>query len=354
MRLLKRFYLKEFLAACGVVAVGLSAMLAAFDLINSMSALRAAGLWGLVKYAALVLPGYMVYTMPMAVLFASLFTVGHAVKNREAVAVMAAGGRVRTLFLPLAAAGAVLAVFVFGLSQFVAPGATLLAKRMTQSGKGALFTEGAVWARAGDGSLVRFSLYSKETGSAREVEIFRFFAGGEKTKTLAERIDAGGAKYMGGKKRWILTNVTIYDLLHPGYTKKARMTLSGFIRPKILDRQALTSDEMGITELYQYAERLKRAGIRSTKLDVDVQSRIAYPLVNLIMVLFATALSLKKGMGGLAAAGVGVGVSLFYWLVYTFGLSLGYSGLLGPFAAAWAVPLSFAAVSLWLFIRIRD
>ncbi|MDA8387470.1 MAG: LptF/LptG family permease [Nitrospiraceae bacterium] len=347
MKLLKRFYLKEFMVAFGVAALGLSLMLATFDLINRMSGLREAGLYGFIKYTALVLPQYMVYTMPMAVLFASLFTVGHAVKNRESVAVMAAGGRMRALFLPLAAAGAFLALLSFGLSQFVAPGATQLANSMTRSRGGALFLEGTVWMRAEDGSLVRFSLYSKEDESAREVQIFRFENG-----MLAERIDAGGAKYRGG--RWILTGVSIYELLRSSYTKKSVITLPGFIEPEFLDRQVLTSEEMGITELYRYTKRLRRAGIRSTKLDVDVQSRIAYPLVNFIMVLFATALSLKRGMGGLAAAGVGVGVSLFYWLVYTFGLSLGYSGLLPPFAAAWTVPLSFAAISLWLFVRIRD
>ncbi|MDA8086037.1 MAG: LptF/LptG family permease [Nitrospiraceae bacterium] len=347
MRLLRRFYLKEFLVAFAVVVLGLSAMLASFDLINQMDRLRSAGLYGFLKYIMLVMPQYIVYTMPMAVLFASLFTVGHAVRNRETVAVMSAGGRMRALFLPLAAAGAVLALASFGLSQFVAPAATRQAKAMTRGDGKALFKEGTVWVRAEDGSLVRFSLYSKEAESASRVDIFQFSDG-----MLAKRINAGGAKYRDG--RWVLSNVTVYDLLHPSFSRSAQMTLSGFIDPKFLDKQVLTSDEMGITELYRYTRRLRQAGIRSIKLDVDVQSRFAYPVVNFFMVLFATAVSLRRGMTGLAAASLGVAVSLFYWLIYTFSLSLGYSGLLPPFAAAWAVPLVFAAFSMWLFIRVRD
>ncbi|MDA8172056.1 MAG: LptF/LptG family permease [Nitrospiraceae bacterium] len=347
MRLLKRFYLREFLVAFAVVVLGLSAMLSCFDLINQMDKLKSDGPYGFIKYILLVMPQYIVYTMPMAVLFASLFTVGHAVRNRETVAVMAAGGRMRALFMPLAAAGALLALASFGLSQFLAPSAMRQAKAMTGSAGTALFKEGTIWVRAEDGSLVRFSLYSKEAESARQVDIFQFSNG-----MLAKRIDAGGAKYRDG--RWVLSNVTAYDLLHPSYSKSAQMTLSGFIDPKFLDKQVLTSDEMGITELYRYTRRLRQAGIRSIKLDVDVQSRFAYPVVDFFMVLFATAVSLRRGMSGLAAASLGVAVSLFYWLLYTFSLSLGYSALLPPLTAAWAVPLAFAAVSMWLFIKIRD
>ncbi len=346
MKLLKRLYLKEFLTAFTVVVLGLSVMLACFDLINAMEKLRAKGTGGLLLYALFVLPQYVVYTMPMAVLFAALFTVGHAGKNKETVAVMAAGGRMRTLFMPLAIAGALLTLASFGLSQFTAPAAMRKAKAMTHSGV-TFFQEGTIWTRADDGSLVRFSLYSKELRSAKKVDIFQF-----KNGTLSGRIEADGAKYASG--RWILKNVMFYDFLHSKTVKSARMEMPGLIRPEFLNRQVLTADEMGITELYRYSKRLKQAGIRSLKLDVDMNSRLAYPIVNFFMVLFAIAISLRRGMGGLAAASLGVAVSLLYWLVYTFSLSLGYSGLLSPFAAAWTIPLSFAVFSLALFMRVSD
>ena len=347
MKLLKRLYLREFLSAFAVVALGLSVMLSFFDLINAVDKLRAKGTAGLLSYAALVLPQYIVYTMPMAVLFAALFTVGHAVRNKETIAVMTAGGRMRALFMPLAAAGVLLTLASFGLSQFAAPAAMRRAKAMTGQQGVTFFNEGTIWVRADDGSLVRFSLYSKELGSAKKVDIFQF-----KNGMLSGRIEAEGAKYTAG--RWVLKNVMVYDFLHPKAASAARMELPDLIRPEFLDRQVLTADEMGITELYRYSKRLKEAGIRSIKLDVDMNSRLAYPIVNFFMVLFAIAISLRRGLGGLAAASFGMAVSLFYWLVYTFGLSLGYSGLLPPFAAAWAIPLSFAAFSLWLFTKIRD
>ncbi|MDA8086417.1 MAG: LptF/LptG family permease [Nitrospiraceae bacterium] len=347
MKLLKRLYLKEFLSAFMVVALGLSAMLSCFDLINAMDKLKDRGTASLLMYAVLVLPQYIVYTMPMAVLFAALFTVGHAGKNRETIAIMAAGGRMRALFMPLAVTGALLTLASFGLSQFTAPAAMRKAKTMTGPSGITFFNEGTIWIRADDGSLVRFSLYSKELGSAKKVDIFQF-----KNGMLSGKIEAEGATYQAG--RWVLKNVMLYDFAHPKAVRLARMDISDLIKPGFLDSQVLTADEMGITELYRYSKRLREAGIRSIKLDVDMNSRLAYPIVNFFMVLFAVAISLRRGMGGLAAASLGMAVSLFYWLVYTFSLSLGYSGLLPPFAAAWTIPLSFAVFSLGLFIKIRD
>ncbi len=347
MKLLKRLYLKEFLTAFAVVVLGLSVMLSCFDLINAMDKLKGKGAGSLVLYAVLVMPQYIVYTMPMAVLFAALFTVGHAGKNKETVAVMAAGGRMRALFMPLAFTGALLTLASFGLSQFTAPAAMRKAKAMTGNSGVMVFQEGTIWVRADDGSLVRFSLYSRELGSAKKVDIFQF-----KNGMLSGRIEAEGAKYEGD--HWVLKNVMLYDFLHSKTVRSARMEVPGLIKPQFLDRQMLTADEMGITELYRYSKRLREAGIRSIKLDVDMNSRLAYPIVNFFMVLFAIAISLRRGMGGLAAASLGMAVSLFYWLIYTFSLSLGYSGLLPPFAAAWTIPLSFAVFSLRLFMKIKD
>ncbi len=347
MKLLKRLYLREFLTAFAIVALGLSVMLSGFDLINATDKLSAKDAASLLSYALLVLPQYFVYTMPMAALFAALFMVGQAGKNKETIAVMAAGGRMRALFMPLAFTGALLTLASFGLSQFASPIAMRKAKAMTRQSAITTFSEGTIWIRADDGSLVRFSLYSKESESAKKVDIFTF-----KNGMLSGRIEADGAKYISGK--WVLKNATVYDFLHPSVLVRPEMEVPGLIKPEFLARQVLTADEMGITELYRYSKRLREAGIRSKKLDVDMNSRLAYPVVNFFMVLFAIAISLRRGMGGLAAASFGMAVSLFYWLVYTFSLSLGYSGLLPPVAAAWCVPFFFGAFSVWMFVKIYD
>jgi lipopolysaccharide export system permease protein len=110
---------------------------------------------------------------------------------------------------------------------------------------------------------------------------------------------------------------------------------------------------MGIAELYRYIQRLRHAGFRNAKLAVDLDSKISFPLVTLFMVLLGISLSLRVSLGGgLFSAGLGLLISLVYWLSYTFSLSMGYAGVLPAFLAAWAVPFVFGALSLYLFATI--
>ena len=348
MRLARRLYIKEFLKAFAIVVCGLSFILASVDLINALDNFKSKGFSSAAGYIIYIMPEYVVYTLPMAVLFAALFVVGQAVRSKETVAVMTAGGKMRALFLPIAAAGAVITMSSFVLSEFVVPVSTGHAKAMmTSSGGATFFREGTIWFRADDGSLVRFNIYDKDTKSASGVDIFQFGGG-----TITGRVEAKSARYKDG--RWLLEGVRIYDLQKKSVYSSREAALSDIVKPSFLDSQVQRPEEMGITELYQYAQRLKKAGIRNIKLDVDMNERIAYPLVNFFMVLFAISLSLRRGLGGLAAASVGVAVSLAYWFSYTLSLSLGYAGMVPPIAAAWGVPAVFAALSLKLYAGIRD
>ncbi|MDA8175125.1 MAG: LptF/LptG family permease [Nitrospiraceae bacterium] len=349
MNLLKRLYVKEFANAVAVVLAGLSLMLGSVDLIEAMNKIHGGGAGTYIKYLIFALPQYIVYTMPVAGLFAGLFVIGQAVRNRETIAVMSAGGRTRTLFLPLVAMGLVLTAASFLLAEFVAPPAMQQIKIMTGEAGPSIEREGAIWLRADDGSLVRFYLYQKDTRSARQVEIFQF----NRKQELAARIDAdGGAVYNGSG--WMLKKTRTYDLLAGTVADAPQMTIEHLITPGILDKQVRAPEEMSITELYDYTKRLREAGIRNLKLTVDMNSKLSYPLVNFFMVLFAVALATRRGMGGLAAASLGIAVSLVYWFGYTMCLSFGYAGVLPPLVAAWSVPALFAAVSLALFKTIRE
>lgn len=349
MKLLKRLYIREFLTAASVVLAGLSLMLGSVDLIQTMSKIHSGGAMAYLKYLLFALPQYVVYTMPVAGLFAGLFVIGQSVRNRETIAVMSAGGRTRTLFLPLVAMGLVMTAASFMLAEFVAPPAMRQIKVMTGEAGSFIEREGAIWLRADDGSLVRFYLYQKETKSARQVQIFRF----DNAEHLASRIDAnGGAVYNGSG--WELKKARTYDFLAGTVKDSPRLSIPDMISPNILDKQVKAPEEMSITELYDYTKRLKAAGIRNLKLAVDMNSKLSYPLVNFFMVLFAVAVATRRGMGGLAAASLGIAVSLVYWFGYTMSLSFGYAGLLSPIVAAWSVPALFAVVSLALFRTIKE
>jgi lipopolysaccharide export system permease protein len=125
--------------------------------------------------------------------------------------------------------------------------------------------------------------------------------------------------------------------------------------PDLFSQGIKKVDEMDIRELYRYTNRLKAAGFRDTKLIVDLNSKISYPLANFFMLTLGVALSVMGRIGGgIFAAGLGILISFIYWLLYTLMLSMGYTRVLPPVVATWIVPVLFGIVAIFLFRRIPE
>jgi lipopolysaccharide export system permease protein len=125
--------------------------------------------------------------------------------------------------------------------------------------------------------------------------------------------------------------------------------------PNLFSENIDKPEEMGIAELYRYMQRLKKAGFRNTKLAVDINSKISFPLINFFMILLGISLSLRINLGGgLFSAGLGLLLSLCYWFGFTLSLSLGYAGILPPVLAAWIVPVVFGSAAVYLFAKMPE
>jgi lipopolysaccharide export system permease protein len=196
------------------------------------------------------------------------------------------------------------------------------------------------------------------------VSIFKFDEEG-----LKERIDADTGTWENGI--WKLKNITLYDLATGKISQIGEMFYTAIESPKIFSEDSIKVEEMTLTELIRYKNRLAEAGFRNVKLSVDLGSRLSYPIVNLFMLLLGISLSIggeQKGIekifrtksqgthsnAGVVSAGLGLLISVFYWLGYSFSLSLGYSGTVPPIMAPWIVPVLFSVVSLYLYSNIPE
>jgi lipopolysaccharide export system permease protein len=354
--ILRRHYVKEFLRAFAVAGFFLALILSLLDLVDMMgdlSSLRPS-LGGLAGYTALVFPRYFLYLMPAAALICSLYTVGRASRAKELVAVMAAGGRIKALLMPFVLLGAVISLAGFALGEFAAPACSEKALEVRQSMKGksalpSLYQDGMIWLRADDGSIVKIDFFLENTDTLKGISIFRTDGGG-----LREIVTAEMGVYSAAEKAWTLKGVKRYEV-PTGQTEELQEMRYPYLSSlEALREGARKPFEMGILELARYLDRLHRAGFRNQRLEVELQSKISYPLVSLFMVVIGISFSARRKMGGLAAAAIGLLISLFYFFAYTMALSLGYAGILPPPVAAWAMPLAFGAVSLMLFRKIPE
>lgn len=354
MKTVQRLYMKEFLILLGILAIGLSAIFSLLDLTGNMDSFMRGrpSAVDLLSYAALNVPRYFLYLLPMSVLISSLFTFSQAQKRGEITAIKAAGGRLRRLFYPLLLAAAILSVLSFLTGEIVVPNfsgkAIALKNRMEGKTRQLSFTDGALWLKSRDGSPVKIDLYVPNKGMARGVTIFVI---GD--NSLREEIRADEAHWDGNT--WILKNVLEFDMA-TGRTKRlSSLTYPDLESPDLFTEEIKTTDEMGFFELYRYIQRLKTAGFKNVKMSVDINSKISFPLINLFMMLLGISLALRMGLGsGLFSAGLGLLISLFYWFGYTFALSLGYAGILYPLVSAWIVPLLFILLSVYLFLQIPE
>jgi lipopolysaccharide export system permease protein len=81
--------------------------------------------------------------------------------------------------------------------------------------------------------------------------------------------------------------------------------------------------------------------------------KIAFPVINFLMILlgFPIALGLSKGGTPLAIT-IGIGTCFLYLVAFGFSRSLGLSGMLPPIASAWLANVLFFFVGAYLMIQM--
>jgi lipopolysaccharide export system permease protein len=371
MKLLQRYYLREYLKLFTIVAFGLSLIFSLMDLINRIGAFipHEPSMFDLFLYPALNLPQYFLYLMPVAALMSGLFVFGQAGKRRETIAIRAAGGGIKALLMPFVYAGLLFSIAAFLVGEFAVPDlsrrAHILRDILAKKEDFLSFKEGAVWLRRKD-AIIRIDLLPPGKAIMKGVSIMRI-----ENDMLAERIEAESAEWRpalrpmtagsamttetGGNGAWYLKNVTSYDIKTGVVTKSSELRWNFFNSPHIFLEDMQKPEEMNVRELMAYTKRLRKAGFRNTKLVVDVQSRISYPLINVIMLVLGIALATRGVVGGgLFTAAVGIFISLLYWVMYTLCLSMGYTGIFPPVLAAWLVPALFGIMAFYLFRTIPE
>ena len=79
---------------------------------------------------------------------------------------------------------------------------------------------------------------------------------------------------------------------------------------------------------------------------VELQRKVAFPLVTLVMTLLAVPFAVTTGRrGALYGIGVGIVLAIVYWLTLSVFGAMGAGGLIAPMLAAWAPNILFGAAA---------
>jgi lipopolysaccharide export system permease protein len=359
MKVLWKYYLREFFKIFGIVACGLAFIFSIFDLLDKIDELERGRLtlMNIASYVFLNIPKYLYYLFPMMLLICGLFLFSQASRYKELVAFKATGGKLRRLFAPFLILGVLFSLLGFVIGEIIVPdfaGRTVeLKKAILRTGEKLAFQKGALWVRGTDGSLIRIGVYIPKSRVIQDITIFIL---GE--DRVIQRTDAESALWTeqkGTDGSWNLKNPVIYNMETGAMQRSPELKVPFLESPEFFGKVTRKPEEMGIGELHDYIKRLQAAGFSDRKLLVDLHSKLSYPIANFIMLLLGVSLSvIGRTGGGLFATGLGIAISFLYWLGYTLMLSMGYAGIIPATVAPWSVPVIFGMISLYLFSQIPE
>lgn len=356
MKILRRYFLKEFFKFLIIFLAGFTAISVVAEFFDKMNEFFTnkppAGV--IIQYLLLQTPAVMLYALPFASLFSILITLGIASKWREIIIIKASGGSTKRLFSGFLILGIILALSALLLGETVVPAATREAAwirkvKILKETPRLVYSREALWLKGLDRSLIRIDGFIVDQNRILKTSIFYF----DPSFRPVKRLEADEGAWSQGV--WSLKNVTVFDFMDNTAKKYDSFVSASLEEPKIFSEEMKKPAEMNFTELYTYYLRLEKAGFKNLRYVVRLYEKLSYPFVNFIMTLFGVALALtSKWGGGIRAAGLGVIISVVYWLIYSITISLGNTGALPPWFASWLGPVLFGTAGSIMYLKIRD
>ena len=199
----------------------------------------------------------------------------------------------------------------------------------------------------GKGAFISVDHFDTKRGVLEGVSIYLL----DRDFSLRGLIEAPWARWNG--TRWEVRGGTEWSFLSDGQMiqRKVDTSLPLLETPEDFKLLAREPEEFSFFDLQKQIADLKAKGIDATEYEVDLQVKMAIPLVSPLMILLAIPFALRHGSGGGMALSFGLTmlIGFGYWVVLAFATSLGHSGALPPWVAAWLANLILALVGLFFF-----
>lgn len=296
---------------------------------------------------------------PILVLVTTLITFALLSRSNEVTAAKALGISVFRLAVPALCGALAVTGFSAYLQSVILPAAN---ERMTElaseiRGRQSTRTQRRAdrqWLFGQDRYIYHYRTYDPKKQSLERLQVFEF----DDQQQLVGRLFADRATYdqeglwdfeHGWQRRFVADSQTEFQAF-PGVVK-ARYPE----RPEFFSTEVRKPEQMTYGELRQYIEDLERSGQTATKLKVELQNKIAYPAISLVMALVALPFAFRLGrQGALYGVGLSIVLGMSFLVVYLFFIQLlGETGVLPPAVAAWGPNVIFALWSAYLFLGVR-
>jgi len=351
MRILDRYIVVDFMKS---VLFSLFAFVFIFNIVDLFEKLsgfidKKASILAILKYYLYELPSIIVLLLPVAVLLSLFFTLGTMVRRNELVAIKSAGISVNRVLMPLFITGALLSLAVFGLGEGVAP----IASRRKEVVKRVELDKlppidykyrKDMFFRGAGGRMYFAKIFDGRKNELIEPVVIQFGP----QLAIVRRTDAKKAVWSEGA--WEFEEALVRTFNPETVTKHERIRLSEVKEtPEDFSKMKENPEDMSYWSLKRYIADKKAAGEDVLRETVELNMKLSFPVINLVIVLFGAPIAASIRRSGAAAGFAGsLLISFLYWGFIQMAKSLGYYGTLHPVVAAWVNNIFFAGCGLVL------
>ena len=302
---------------------------------------------------------YLLYNVaPLVMLLAVLVTFGLMQRSNEITAIKATGTSIYRIVTPVIVSAAVLAVGMFFADQFYMPHTNRRQEALHNQIKGkpaqTYLRPDRKWIFGQNNDIYYYQFFDPDRDQFGNLTVFQV---DRANFAIKRRIHADRAHWADNLNRWVYEQ---------GWVRVLNVSAMGDYRsfdvatfpdlpenPSYFKKEVKQYNEMNYEELRHYIRDLQDSGFDVVRLRVQLQKKLSYPLVTLIMAVLAIPFSLSSGKkGAITGIAVAVGIAVFYIVVTRIFEAMGDQSLLPPALAAWSPDLVFFLMGGYLILKV--
>lgn len=304
------------------------------------------------------LPLIIVQVMPLVILMATVLTLGSLGRSNEITALRSCGLSLWRIVRPLVLSVGALAIGYLLINEVIAPISTRQLTRLLdyqlQGKPEPTFNSDRIWYRDGN-HIIKVSLALPEKKLLQGVAIFEL----NRAFKLDKRLQIRELSYQ--QDHWVAASVKqrVFDPETGDLKSSTQLTNQRIDMGRTPQDFTMVIEQHGFRsaiDLWHSSRKLAAEGFDTTRLSVDLQTRLAAPFACIIMAFLGVPFSLGRERGSSIALGVGLSlaVGVGYFLLQSLALAFGYSGALPPIVAGWVANLIFMLLGIYLLLRAQE
>ena len=323
------------------------------------------------EYLLNFIPSVLYQITPLAVLLAVLVMFGLMQKSNEITAMKATGVSIYRTVVPILVIAIAMAAGLFVLDQWYLPYANKRVETLRNLIKGKpaqtylrpdrkwIFGESR---KRNDGTeenrkIYYYEAFDPDRNTFASISAFEL---NPHSFQMVKRVYAARARWADHLQKWTFENgwQRTWNAAPDAerHEELRKFDVSTFAEldepPGYFKKEVLQSSEMNYEELRHYIFDLQQGGFDVVRLRVQLQKKIAFPLITLVMAILAVPFALSGGRrGALSGVVVALIIGVTYVLTSSLFEAMGNVSQLPPLIAAWSPDLIFGLAGGYMIMK---